>query len=67
MGGGKGRWVEGGRGQNLEGFWWPSNVYQLTMCLMSSSIEAMMTQNTYHSSDVARASVRTTPDHVQER
>ena len=39
-------------------------IYQLTMSLMSSSMVAMITQNTYHSSDVTSAEVSTTLDHV---
>ena len=57
------KWVEGREGSRFRGL----SVYQLTMCLMSSSMEAMMTQNMYHSSEVVRARLRTTPDHVQER
>ena len=41
-----------------------SCIYQLTMPLMSSSMVAMITQNTYHSSDVISAKVSTTLDHV---
>ena len=55
--------MEGREGSRFRGL----SVYQLTMCLMSSSMEAMMTQNMYHSSEVVRARLRTTPDHVQER